>query len=113
MDTKNLTEEEMLAVNCSSEAYRKAMIRAAQENLLNIERAGKSLFILKRIYMDDMIHRRVSNTIAVSDKEKKLIDFFHKHYFADVEFDESGHTRTFETSMGEGCFEIKEVAFVI
>ena len=110
---KNLTEEEMMAVNCSSEASRKAMIRAVQENRCNIERAGNSLFILNHIYIDNMIHCRVSNTIAVSYKKEKLVDFFHKHYFADVEFNESGHTPTFETGMGEGCFEIKDVAFVL
>ena len=43
---KNLTEEEMMAVNCSFETARKAMIRAAKENRSNIEKAGKSLFCL-------------------------------------------------------------------
>lgn len=109
---KNLTEEEMMAVNCSFETARKAMIRAAKENRSNIEKAGKSLFILKRICTDNMMHRLISTTIAVSDQKEKLIDFFHEHYFADVEFNERDKTPDFETGMGEGCFDSREVALV-
>lgn len=109
---KNLTEEEMMAVNCSFEAARKAMKRAGMENRSNIAKAGKSLFILRRICMDNIMHRRISTAIAVSDQKEKLIDFFHEHYFADVEFNESNMTPTFETGMGEGCFDIREVALV-
>ena len=101
---KNLTEEEMMAVNCSFETARKAMIRAAKENRSNIEKAGKSLFILKRICTDNMMHRLISTTIAVSDQKEKLIDY--------VEFNERDKTPDFETGMGEGCFDIREVALV-
>ena len=87
-------------------------MRAGRENRHNIETAGKSIFILERIYIDNIIHRHISSVIAVSEKRENLVDFFHAHYFPDIEFNESGHTKTMDTGMGEGCFQIKEVAFV-
>lgn len=109
---KNLTEEEMMAVNSSSELHRKAMIRAAKENRRNIETAGKSLYILVRLHTDNIIHRRISTVIAVSEKRESLEQYFHDHYFPDIEFNESGYTQTIATDMGEGCFQLKKVAFV-
>ena len=51
-----MTEEEMMAVNCIFERYRKARKRAGQDIRHIIEQAGKSLFILERTHNDNMIN---------------------------------------------------------
>ena len=84
-----MTEEEMMAVNCIFERYRKARKRAGQDIRHIIEQAGKSLFVLERTHNDNMINRWISTPIAVSESKDELIAFCHKLYGAEVEFNPS------------------------
>lgn len=107
-----MTEDEMMAVNCSFEKYRKAMIRAAKDKQQVVEQAGKFVFILVRTHNDNLINRRISTPIAVSDSKRSLIEFCHRLYGADVEFDDSYRSNSVETDMGEAKFCIQQVAFL-
>ena len=107
-----MTEEEMMAVNCIFERYRKARKRAGQDKKHIIEQAGKSLFILERTHNDNMINRWISTPIAVSESKDELIAFCHKLYGAEVEFDENDRSKHIETDMGEAYFDIEKIALV-
>lgn len=108
----NLTEQEMLALNCSFERHRKAMIRAGRDKRHVIEQAGKSLFILERTHNDNMIDRWISTPIAVSESKEELIAFCRRLYGDEVEFDDNDNSKSFETDMGEAYFRIGHVASV-
>lgn len=88
------------------------MIRAGMEKRRNMEAAGKNIFVLERICMDNLVHRTVSSIIAVSEKKEYLVEFFHEHYFSDIEFKKNGHTETIDTDMGRSRFVITDIAFV-
>ena len=107
-----MTEEEMMAVNCSCERYRIARIRAGRDKKHVIEQAGKSLFILERTHNDNMINRWISTPIAVSESKDELIAFCHKLYGAEVEFNENDRSKHIETDMGEAYFDIEKIALV-
>ena len=107
---QNKPEEEQMAVNVSYERYRKALIRAAQENKYQIEAAGKSIYVLERTYLDNLINRSISSPIAVAITKEELIDFCRTMYGEDVPFDENGKTPTIQIPMGEASFQIKTVA---
>lgn len=112
MPNVNNTEEEMMGINSSFELHRKAMIRAAKDNRHNIDVAGKCLYILERTHEDNLIHRWISTTIAVSAKKEELIAFCKRLYNEDIEFDEHNRTKSFDTDMGLAYFKIKSVAYV-
>ena len=107
---QNKSEEEQMSVNVSYERYRKALIRAAQENKYQIESAGKSIYVLERTCLDNMINRSISSPIAVAVTKEELIDFCRTMYGEDVLFDENGKTPTIQIPMGEASFQIKTVA---
>lgn len=107
---QNKSEEEQMSVNVSYERYRKALIRAAQENKYQIETAGKSIYVLERTCLDNMINRSISSPIAVAVTKEELIDFCRTMYGEDVPFDENGKTPTIQIPMGEASFQIKTVA---
>lgn len=90
--------------------YRKALIRAAQDNKRLIETAGKSIYILERVCLDNMINRAISTPIAVAETKEELIDFCHSMYGNDIPFDDNGKTPTIQIPMGEASFRIKTVA---
>ena len=81
-----MTEEEKMAVNCSFENHRKAMIRAGRGIKHVIEQAGKSLFILERTHNDNMINRWISTLIAVSESKDELITFCHTLYGTEIDW---------------------------
>lgn len=107
---QNKSEEEQMSVNVSYERYRKALIRAAQENKYQIESAGKSIYVLERTCLDNMINRSISSPIAVAVTKEELIDFCRTMYGEDVPFDENGKTPTIQIPMGDASFQIKTVA---
>lgn len=107
---QNKSEEEQMSVNVSYERYRKALIRAAQENKYQIEAAGKSIYVLERTCLDNQINRSISSPLAVAETKKELIDFCHSMYGDDIPFDENGETPTIHTPKGEVSFQIKTVA---
>ena len=107
---QNKSEEEQMSVNVSYERYRKALIRAAQENKYQIESAGKSIYVLERTCLDNMINRSISSPIAVAVTKEELIDFCRTMYGEDVLFDENGKTPTIQIPMGDASFQIKTVA---
>lgn len=107
---QNKSEEEQMAVNLSYERYRKALIRAAHENKYQIEAAGKSIYVLERTCLDNMINRSISSPIAVAETKEKLIDFCRSMYDDDIPFDEKGKTPTVSIPMGEASFRIVAVA---
>lgn len=108
----NMTEEEMMAVNCSFEIHRKAVIRAGRHKKYIIEQAGKAVFIQECTLNDNMINRWISTSIAVSESKDELMAFCHKLYGAEVEFDDKDHSKSFDTDMGVAYFSIKQVALV-
>lgn len=107
-----MTEEEKIAVNCSFERHRKAMISAGRDNKKNIEAAGNSLYILQRTHNDNMINRWISTPIAVSESVEDLIAFCRKQYGEGFVFDEQLRSNSYETEMGEAYFRIDRVAKV-
>lgn len=107
---QNKSEEEQMSVNVSYERYRKALIRADQENKYQIEAAGKSIYVLERTCLDNMINRSISSPIAVAVTKEELIDFCRTMYGEDVPFDENGKTPTIQIPMGDASFLIKTVA---
>lgn len=107
---QNKSEEEQMSVNVSYERYRKALIRAAQENKYQIEAAGKSIYVLERTCLDNLIRRSISSPIAVAETKEKLIDFCHSMYGDDIPFDEKGKTPTIRIPMGDASFKIITVA---
>ena len=107
-----MTEEEKMAVNCSFENHRKAMIRAGRDRKHVIEQAGKSLFILERTHNDNMINRWISTPIAVSESKDELITFCHTLYGTEIEFDDKDRSKSFETDMGEAYFRVEKIALV-
>lgn len=109
-NSQSLSEERQMAVNSSYERYRKAMIRAAQDNKRLIEAAGKSIYILERVCLDNMINRSIGTPIAVAESKKELIDFCRRMYGEDIIFSESGKTPTIQIPLGEASFQIKTVA---
>lgn len=111
-NSQSLSEERQMAVNSSYERYRKAMIRAAQDNKRLIKAAGKSIFILERVCLDNMINRSIGTPIAVADTKEELISFCRRMYGDDIIFSESGKTPTLQIPMGEASFQITEVAHV-
>lgn len=106
---QKLSEEKQMAVNVSYEGYRKALIRAAQDNKRLIAAAGKSIYILERTCLDNMINRSISAPIAVADTKEELIDFCRSMYGDDIPFDENGKTPTIKIPMGEASFQINKV----
>ena len=107
-----MTEEEMMAVNCIFERYRKARKRAGQDIRHIIEQAGKSLFILEPTHNDNMISRWIITPIAVSESKDELIAFCQKLYGAEVEFNDKDRSKSFETDMGEAYFRVEKIALV-
>lgn len=107
---QNKSEEEQMSVNVSYERYRKALIRATQENKYHIEAAGKSIYVLERTCLDNLISRSIISPIAVAETKEELIDFCRSMYGEDVLFDENGKTPTIQIPMGEASFQIKTVA---
>lgn len=108
--SQTLSEENQMEVNLSYERYRKALIRAAQDNKCLIEAAGKSVFILERVCLDNMINRAISTPIAVAETKEVLFDFCHRMYGDDIPFDDNGNTPTIQVPMGNASFRIKTVA---
>lgn len=104
-----MLDEKQMAVNVSYERYRKALIRAAQDNKRLITAAGKSIYVLERTYLDNMISRSISSPIAVADTKEELIDFCRTMYGDEIPFDDQGRTPTIQTHMGEASFQIKMV----
>lgn len=90
--------------------YRKALIRAAQDNKRLIEAAGKSTYILERTCLDNMTNRSISTPIAVAETKEELIAFCCSMYGDDIPFDDNGKTPTIQIPMGETSFQIKTVA---
>lgn len=107
---QNLSEEEQMRVNVSFEGYRKALIRASQDNKRLIEVAGKSIYILERVCLDNIINRAISTPIAVAETKEELIDFCHLMYGDYIPFNDNGNTPTIQIPMGEASFQIKTVA---
>ena len=105
-----LSEEKQMEVNVSYERYRKALNRAAQENKYMIESVGKSIYVLERTCLDNMINRSISTPIAVAETKDELIAFCHTKYGDDIPFDDNGKTPTIQIPMGEASFKIKTVA---
>lgn len=89
--------------------YRKALIRAAQDNKRLIEAAGKSTYIQERTCLDNMTNRSISTPIAVAETKEELIAFCCSMYDDDIPFDDNGKTPTIQIPMGEASFCIKEV----
>ncbi|MCQ2237790.1 MAG: hypothetical protein MJZ73_00965 [Bacteroidaceae bacterium] len=110
MDGQQILEEIQMAVNVSYERYRKALIRAAQDNERLIEAAGKSIYVLERTCLDNALNRSISSPIAVAETKEELIDFCHTMYGDDIPFDENGKTPTIQIPMGEASFQIKGIA---
>lgn len=108
--SQTLSEENQMEVNLSYERYRKALIRAAQDNKCLIEAAGRSIFILERVCLDNMINRAISTPIAVAETKEVLIDFCHRMYGDDIPFGDNGNTPTIQVPMGNASFRIKTVA---
>lgn len=108
-----LSEERQMEVNVSYEKYRKALIRAAQDNKRLIEAAGKSIYILERVCLDSMINRAISTPIAVAETKEELISFCHLMYGDDISFDDNGRTPTIQIPMGDSSFQIKTVAHLL
>ena len=106
---QNLSEERQMEVNLSYERYRKALIRAAQDNKYMIESVGKSIYVLERTCLDNMINRSISTPIAVAETKEELITFCCSMYGDDIPFDDKDKTPTIQTPMGEASFRIKEV----
>lgn len=90
--------------------YRKALIRAAQDNKRLIEAVGNSIYILERVCLDNMINRSISTPIAVAEIKEELINFCRSLYGDDIPFDDKGRTPTIQIPMGEASFRIKTVA---
>ena len=88
-----LSEERQMEVNVSYERYRKALIRAAQENKYMIESVGKSIYVLERTCLDNMINRSISTPIAVAETKEELIAFCCSMY--DEEFETVSETWVF------------------
>ena len=109
---ENMTEEEMLDVNCSSQINRKAMKRAGQDKRHIMEFAGKSQFVLIRYHNDNMINRWISTPIAVSEQKSSLVGFCRKLYGSCIEFDDKDRSQSVETDMGESYFCVESVASV-
>lgn len=109
---QSLSEERQMEVNLSYERYRKALIRAAQDNEHLVEVAGRSIYILERVCLDNMINRAINTPIAVAETKEGLIDFCYKMYGNDIPFDENGKTPIIQTPMGEASFQIKTVAWL-
>ena len=107
-----MTEEEKMAVNCSFERHRKAMIRAGRGIKHVIEQAGKSLFILEGTHNDNMINRWISTLIAVSESKDELITFCHTLYGTEIELDDKDRSKSLETDMGEAYFRVEKIALV-
>ena len=107
-----MLDEKQMAVNVSYERYRKALIRAAQDNKRLITAAGKSIYVLERTCLDNMINRSISSPIAVAETKEKLIDFCHTMYGDDIPFDEKGKTPTIRIPMGDASFQIITVAYL-
>ena len=106
---QSLSEERQMEVNVSYERYRKALIRAAQDNKYMIESVGKSIYVLERTCLDNMINRSISTPIAVAETKEELIAFCCSMYGDDIPFDDKGKTPTIQIPMGEASFCIKEV----
>lgn len=106
---QNLSEERQMEVNLSYEIYRKALIRAAQDNKYMIESVGKSIYVLERTCLDNMINRSISTPIAVAETKEELIAYCCSMYGDDIPFDDKGKTPTIHIPMGEASFCIKEV----
>lgn len=111
--SNNLSEEKQMEVNMSYERYRKALIRSAQDNKHLIDSAGKSIYVLERTCLDNMINRSVSSPIAVAETMEELIDFCRSMYGDDIPFDDKGRTPTIRIPMGEASFQIKTVAYLV
>ena len=105
-----LSEERQMEVNVSYERYRKALIRAAQENKYMIESVGKSIYVLERTCLDNIINRSISTPIAVAETKEELIAFCCSMYDDDIPFDDNGKSPTIQIPMGEASFQIKTVA---
>ena len=99
-----------MEVNVSYERERKALIRPAQENKYMIESVGKSIYVLERTCLDNMINRSISTPIAVAETKDELIAFCHTEYGDDIPFDDNGKTPTIQIPMGKASFQIKTVA---
>lgn len=110
MDSQQIPEEIQMAINVSYERYRKALIRAAQDNKCLIEAAGKSMYVLERTCLDNLINRSISSPIAVAETKEELIDFCHMMYGDNIPFEENGKTPTIQIPMGEASFQIKAIA---
>lgn len=109
-NSQALSEERQMEVNLSYERYRKALIRAAQDSKRLIEAAGKSIYVLERVCLDNMNNRAISTPIAAAGTREELIDFCHSMYGDDIPFDDKGRTPTMQIPMGEASFRIKTVA---
>lgn len=107
---QNLSEERQMEVNLSYEIYRKALIRATQDNKFMIESVGKSIYVLERTCLDNMINRSISTPIAVAETKEELIAFCCSMYDDDIPFDDNGKSPTIRIPMGEASFQIKTVA---
>lgn len=107
---QNLSEEKQVSVNVSYEGYRKALIRAAQDNRCLIEEVGNSSYVLVRTCLDSMINRSISTPIAVAETKEELIDFCRSMYGDDIPFDDNGKTPTIQIPMGEASFQINTIA---
>lgn len=110
---QTLSEERQMDVNSSYERYRKALIRAAQDNKRLVEVAGKSIYILEHVCLDNMINLTISTPIAVAETKEEIIDFCHSMYGDDIPSDDNGKTPTIKIPMDDASFQIKTVAHLM
>ena len=105
-----LSDERQMEVNVSYEKYRKALIRVAQDNKRLEEAAGKSIYILERVCLYNIINRSICTPIAVAETKEELIAFCCSMYDDSIPFDDDGMTPAIQIPMGEASFQIKTVA---
>ena len=108
----DMTEDELMNVDCTFEKYRKAMIRAGRNQKVILETAGSSMFILERIHNDNLINRWIGTPIGVSQDMDNLVQFCKKLYGQDAVFADTGQSNVIETDIGQAYFTIKEIALV-
>ena len=105
-----MTEDELMNVDCALGTFRKAMIRAGQDQKLILETAGNSMFLLERIHNDNLINRWIGTPIGVSQDKDSLVSLSKKLYDSEIVFDDTGKSNIIETDIGQVYFVIKEIA---
>ena len=107
-----MTVEEALNLNNAFAIYRKAMIRAAEDNRRVLATAGNSMFMLQRYHEDNLVDRWVGTPIAVSHDKDSLEEFCRKLYGQEIGFDDNDKSSVIEMKIGQAYFKIIEIALV-